>query len=127
MSKSNDNSCQKLTDRRFKVIPVILGAKSVSDGCKSAKISRETFYQYLKDPVFKAEFVNQRREIIDIALHELKSAAGEAVAVLKKLLGAKQEHVRLKTALGLLEHISNFIRYEDLELRMSEIERSQKK
>lgn len=127
MTDTKDNKRQIPTDQRFRVIPVILGAKSITEGCKIARINRDTFYEYLKDPTFKTEFVNQRREIIDLALHELKAATGEAVAVLKKLLGAKQEAVRLKTALGLLEHISNFIRYEDLENRMNEIERRQQK
>ena len=127
MKKEADKNCQNPTDRRFRIIPVILGAKNISEGVKAAKISRDTFYEYLKDPVFKAEFVKQRREIVDLALHELKSAAGEAVTVLRKLLTARHEAIRLRTALGILEHISKFIQHEELEQRITELERRQKK
>ncbi len=126
MKKEADNNRQNPTDRRFRVIPVILAAKNISEGVKAAKISRDTFYEYLKDPAFKAEFVKQRREIVDLALHELKAAAGEAVAVLRKLLTARHEVIRLRTALGILEHISKFIQHEELEQRITELERKKK-
>lgn len=127
MKEEPDKNCQNPTDRRFRVIPIILGAKNVSEGVKNAKISRDTFYEYLKDPIFKAEFVRQRKEIVDLAMHELKTAAGEAVAVLRKLLGARQEGVRLRTALGMLEHISKLIQIEELEERIEALERRYKK
>ncbi len=122
-----NKTAQNLTDKQLKAIPVILGAKSISAGIEKAKISRTTFYEWLKASDFKAEFVRQRGEIVDLALSELKTAAGEAVAVLRKLLGAKQEGVRLRTALGMLEHISKFIQFEELEKRIIELERRQKK
>jgi len=127
MKEEADKTRQNPTDRRFRVIPVILGARNISEGVKAAKISRDTFYEYLKDPIFKTEFVRQRKEIVDLALHELKTAAGEAVAVLRKLLGARQEGVRLRTALGMLEQISKFIQLEELEQRITALERKSRR
>jgi len=129
--KTNPNKSEQdrtvLTDKQLKAIPVILGAKSISKGIEKAKISRTTFYEWMKAPEFKAEFVRQRKEIVEIALHELKTSAGEAVAVLRKLLGARQEGVRLRTALGMLEHISKFIQLEELEERIEALERRYKR
>ena len=127
MTETNDKNRQNLTDRKLRIIPIILAAKTITEGVKNARISRDTFYEYLKDPVFKTEFIRQRKEIVDLALHELKTATGEAVAVLRKLLGARHEGVRLRTALGLLDHISKFIQLEELEQRITELERRQKK
>ncbi len=127
MTADVDTNERNLTEKQLKAIPIILGAKSISEGIEKARVSRTTFYEWMKAPEFKAEFVRQRKEIVDLALHELKTAAGEAVAVLRKLLGARQEGVRLRTALGMLEHISKFIQLEDLEKRITDLERRQRK
>jgi len=114
---------QSLTEKQLKAIPIILAAKSITEGIEKAKISRGTFYGWMKIPEFKAEFVRQRQEVVDLALHELKTSAGEAVSVLRKLLSARQEGVRLRTALGMLDHISKFIQLEELEQRITALER----
>lgn len=102
-----------LTKNQTKAIPAILGAKSITAGVAKAGISKTTFYEWLKVPEFEKEFKRQRKAIVDLALHELKTSAGEAVAVLIKLLASEQETVRLRTALGMLEHISKFIQLEE--------------
>jgi len=116
-----------LTKNQLKAIPSILEAKSITEGVKKAGISKTTFYEWLKTPEFKAEFVRQRQELIDLALHELKTSASEAVSVLRELLRAEGEGVRLRTALGILEHIGKFIELEKLEGRIEDLERSLKK
>jgi hypothetical protein len=116
-----------LTGKQLKAIPVILAARNITEGLNKAKVSKTAFYEWLKVSEFKDEFVRQRKEIVDLALHELKTAAGEAVAVLRTLLGARQEGVRLRTALGMLEHISKFIQMEELEQRITDLERRQQK
>lgn len=79
MKEGADKNSQNLTtDRRFRIIPVLLGAKNISEGVKAAKISRDTFYSYLRDPVFKAEFVKQRKELVDVAFHELIVSGGSS-------------------------------------------------
>jgi hypothetical protein len=42
-------------------------------------------------------------------------------------LKARQEGVRLRTALGLLDHIGKFIQLEELEQRITDLERRYKK
>ncbi len=112
-----------LTTLQRKAIPIILSSKTITEGVNKAGIKRETFYQWIRDPEFKSEFIRQRQEIIDIALHELKTSASEAVSVLRELLKAEGEGIRLRTALGILEHIGKFVEFERLEGRVEELER----
>lgn len=112
-----------LTKNQLKALPVILGAKNITAGVQKAGISKTTFYEWIKTPKFKAEFVRQRKDIIDLALHELKASTSDAVAVLRGLLNSKQENIRLRTALGMLDHISKFIELEELEQRIIELEK----
>ena len=94
-----------LSGKQSQAIPAILAAKSITAGCRKAGINRDTFYSWLKTPAFKAEFERQRKEIIDLALHELRGLTGQAVEVLRRLLKAKSEVVRLRTAMGIIESV----------------------
>lgn len=117
---------QNLT-KQLKAIPLILEAKSITEGVKKAGISKTTFYDWLKSPEFKAEFVRQRQELVDLALHELKTSASEAVSVLRGLLKADAESVRLRTAQAILENVLKSIELENIEQRIEDLERSLKK
>jgi hypothetical protein len=46
----------KLSDRQLKAIPKILAGRTYQEGCKAAEVSRATFYGWLQDEAFKAEF-----------------------------------------------------------------------
>lgn len=118
---------QNLTEKQKKAIPLILEAPSISEGCRKAGISRVCFYEWLKDPVFKAAFARQRQELVDLALHELKTSASEAVGVLRGLLKAEGESIRLRTAQAILENVLKSIELENIEKRVEELERKLKK
>ena len=117
-----DKTEQKLTEKQKKAVISILEAKSITEGVKKAGISRTTFYEWLKNPVFKAEFARQRNEIIELGLDELRAATGEAVRVLKGLLGSKNEGIRFRASESILTHVAKFREIEEIEKRLSEIE-----
>lgn len=112
-----------LTTRQRKAIPVILASRTITEGVTKAGVTRETFYQWIKDPEFKAEFTGQRQQIIDLALHELKTSTSEAVSVLRGLLKAEGESVRLRTAQAILENVFKSIEIENIEMRLEALER----
>jgi hypothetical protein len=114
---------QNLTKRQLRALPIILQARSISEGVEKAAISKTTFYEWIKQPAFKTEFERQRQEIIDAALHELKLTAGEAVRALRELLNTREDGVRLRTATAILDHIGKFIELENIEKRLSELEK----
>ena len=60
----------KLTTKQAKAIPLLLAAKTYEEGCKSAQVSKATFYSWMQDETFAAEFDRQRTEIVD-AVKEL--------------------------------------------------------
>lgn len=122
-----DKNEQNLTRNQSKAIPLILEAKSITEGVKKAGISKTTFYAWLKSPEFKAEFVRQRQELVDLALHELKTSLSEAVTVLRELLKAEGEGVRLRTAQAIIENVLKSIELENIEQRLEVLERSLKR
>jgi len=121
--EQNAQNRTALPERQLKAISAVLNSKNISEGVKAAKISRTQFYEWMRNPDFKAEFKRQRNELIDLALHELKISTAEAVGVLRKLLTASNEGIRFKTATAIIENVLKSIQIENLEERLSEIER----
>lgn len=100
-----DKTEQELTRNQLKAMPIILEAKNITQGVKKAGISRNTFYLWLKIPEFRTEFLRREQEIVDLAAHELKAAASEAVIVMRDLLKAKNDGIRLRTAVELIKYV----------------------
>jgi hypothetical protein len=120
-----DKSGQKLSlsRKQMKVIPVIIAAKSVTEGVKQAGISKTLFYNWLKQESFKNEFISRQNDIIDAAFLEIKGLASLAVAKLGSLLESEKDTVRLKATTAVLEHISKMIEAEELTKRIEKLER----
>ncbi|MEW6714943.1 MAG: hypothetical protein AB1306_07640 [Nitrospirota bacterium] len=123
LAEQNAQNRTALTERQHKAISAVLNSKNISEGVKAAKISRTQFYEFMKNPDFKAEFKRQRNELIDLALHELKISTAEAVGVLRKLLSAKNEGIQFKTATAIIENVLKSIQIENLEERLTKIEK----
>ncbi|MDA8084011.1 MAG: hypothetical protein M0024_10180 [Nitrospiraceae bacterium] len=119
-----DSNRQNLTlpPNQARAIPLILSARNIAEGCKKARISRDTFYDWSRQPEFKAEFYRQRQEIIDAATHELRMTVGDAVNTLRELLTSNEDSVRLRTAQTLLENILKFTELQDVQERLAAIE-----
>lgn len=113
---------RKLTDKQLAAIPKIIEGKTITDGVKRAGISKVTIYEWLKEPEFKAELQRQRADIIDCALFELKASAGEASKVLRNLLDSENEHIRLKAATTIIDSVTKFKEYEEIEHRLTALE-----
>ena len=64
---------KELTPNQRRVIPYLLAAPSIEEGCKHARISKATVYQWLKDENFRQELKRQRDAIIERALDSLKA------------------------------------------------------
>lgn len=118
---------QGLTRRQQKAIPIILQARNITEGSAGAGITRQTFYEWYRNTDFRMAFIKQRQEIIDLALHDLKTSTGEAVLTLRVLLQSQNEGIRLRTALGVLDQMGKFVELENLEARIEALERSLKK
>lgn len=122
-----DENEKALTTRQRKAIPIILASKTITEGVEKAGIKRETFYKWNRTPEFKEAFREQRQEMIDLALHELKVSTSEAVGVLRALLSAEGESIRLRTAQAILDNILKSVEIENIEHRLDVLERSLKR
>ncbi len=127
MTKSNETERLResatLTRRQRAVLPHLLSTPSLEEGCRKARVSRTTVYEWLKEPGFQAELKRLRKVLLDETLERLRLALTEAVNKLLELLRTeRQPGIQLRAALGLLDHGLKAVELQDLESRLEAVE-----
>ena len=113
---------EKLSPRQTRVIPYLLVAPSIEEGCKRARISKAAVYEWLKDGVFRAELKRQRGEIIDRALDSLKVNIAKATETMVKHLDSAHENISIRAAESIIEFAQKALEHEELEQRIEALE-----
>ncbi len=112
----------KLTDRQLKAIPVIVTSPTYTEGCEKAKLNRTTFYEWLKNPEFKAELDRQRDEVAAEAFGVLSQGLTKAVEALVGLLDNTDNRLKRLAAKDIIDFIIRHKENEDLDERLTEVE-----
>jgi hypothetical protein len=112
----------ELTPRQLQAIPVIIACPTITEGCEKAQVDRTTFYDWLKQPEFKAELDRQRREVVQEAFNTLGQGLNKAVEVLTSLLDTPDDRLRRLAANDIIEHILTHTETAELERRLAVLE-----
>ena len=114
---------QELSQRQKNFIQIYLGAKTVEDACRSARVKKQTVYNWLKETFFKEELERQREELIKSAFHRLNAYLDRAIITYVNLLASESEGVRMRTAEGIIDRILKFREQEGIIERIETIEK----
>jgi hypothetical protein len=98
----------------------LLAARSREEGGKTAGVSKTTFYEWMQDQTFKAEFERQRNEIIETAFGLISQNIEKAVSVLLGLLDTGDHRLKRLTANDIIGH---FLKHRELDGLAGRIER----
>jgi thiazole synthase ThiGH ThiG subunit len=122
MTKSDENQDQ-LTPRQVAALPYFAANASVEAACETADISRETYYKWLKNPVFKLELDRLRNEIVNDAVNQLKATTVKAAITLSLLLERDDNpSVQRAAANDILNHVGRFKELQELQERIEKLE-----
>jgi thiazole synthase ThiGH ThiG subunit len=122
MTESDENQDQ-LTPRQVAALPYFAANASVEAACGAADISRETYYKWLKNPVFKLELDRLRNQIVNDAVNQLKATTVKAAATLSLLLDRDDNpSVQRAAANDILNHVGRFKELQDLQERIEKLE-----
>jgi hypothetical protein len=113
---------EELTARQLRAIPYLLGAPSVEEGCKRARVSKAAVYEWLKEETFRRELKRQRDAVIERALDSLKGSISKATETLVKLLDSDKEAIQARAAEDIIEFTQKAIETEELEKRIAALE-----
>lgn len=114
----------ELTARQLKAIPFIVSSPTYTEGVRKAKVSRKTFYQWLKQPEFKAELDRQQEEIAAEAFGVLSQGLTKAVEALVALLDTQDERLKRLVCGDIIEYVLKVRENKELEERLELIEQS---
>ena len=113
----------ELTPRQLKAIPKLLTGRTVAEGCKAARIGKTTLYKWRKSSLFMQEYTHRRQALIQEAYAVLERSIEKAASELAGLLDSDNERVKRLAAVNILELHSKYISSEELEMRITEIEK----
>lgn len=118
------NDTFNLSTRQQQALPLFASNLTIEEACERAGISRNTFYEWLKEPQFKLELDRLRNEIVNDAINYLKSTTTKAARTLANLLEREDNpSVQRAAANDVLGHVMKFIELKELEERLTEMER----
>ena len=102
---------KELTPNQRRVIPYLLAAPWIEEGCKHARISKATVYQWLKDETFRQELKRQR-----------DANLVKATETLVKHLNSTRETISIRAAERIIEFTQKSLEHEELERRIEALE-----
>lgn len=113
-----------LSKRQTQALPIFASNLTIEEACERAGISRNTFYEWLKEPQFKLELDRLRNEIVNEAVNHLKMTSIKAAKTLGDLLERDDSPtVQRAAANDVLGHVMKFMELKELEDRLADIER----
>jgi hypothetical protein len=119
--RQNDGE-STLTARQLKFLPVLLASPTYTQACQGGRVSRDTLYEWLRQPQFRAEIERQRGELVAQGFALLSQSVTKAVETLVGLLDAGDGRLKRLAARDILDQHVKFREIDDLTRRIEAIE-----
>jgi hypothetical protein len=112
--------------KQEEAIAALLTQRNVEDAARAAGIGTRTLLRWLKLPEFQTAYREARRAAFGQAVARLQQGASAAATTLLKTMidPNTPASVRVRAADCVLDHAAKAIELEDLEVRVSELERA---
>jgi hypothetical protein len=107
-------------------VAALLTQRNVEEAARSVGISAATLVRWLKEPEFQKAYREARRAAFSQSIARLQQGSSAAVTTLIKLLldQSTPASVKARVADSILNHAAKAIEIEDIEARVSELERA---
>ena len=99
---------------------------SIEDAARLAGVGEKTLRRWLREPQFEVRYLRARREVVSQTIARLQQATGAAGVTILKLMTDPNvpAAVRLRAAECVFDLAVKGIELEDLERRLSELEKT---
>ena len=117
---------EKFGRKKEEAIAALLTQRNIEEAARTAGIGTRTLLRWLKIPEFAAAYREARRQAFGQSIARLQQATSAAAATLIKIMvdpGAPAS-VRLRAADSIFNHSARAIEIEDIEARVSDLERA---
>ena len=115
-----------LTRKQEEAIIALLTHRGVEEAARAVGVGTRTLYRWMKEPEFEAEYRAAKRTAFGQSIARLPHLSGAAVSTLGKIMldSTTPPSVRVRAADSILNHAAKVIEIENIEERVSEIERA---
>jgi hypothetical protein len=115
-----------LTRKQEDAIIALLSNPRIEDAARVASVGARTLMRWLKEPVFEKAYMKARRTAFRHSLARLQQMSGAAVSTLGKIMvdQASPASTRVRAAECILNQGAKAIEIEDIDVRVSELERA---
>jgi transposase-like protein len=116
----------KFTRKKEEAIAALLIQRNVEEAARAAGIGTQTLLRWLKIPEFQTAYREARRAAFSQSIARLQQATSAAVSTLLKVMVDPNTpaSTRVRAADSVLDHSAKAIEIEDIEARVSELERA---
>ena len=124
--QSMSQSGGKFGRKQEEAIVALLSQRSVEEAARTVNVVPRTLYRWLKLPEFNAAYREARRAAVSQSVARLQQATGAAVSTLLKVMVDPNTpaSTKVRAADSVLDHSAKAIEIEDLEVRLTELERA---
>ena len=118
----------KFTRKKEEAIAALLTQRNVEEAARAAGIGTQTLLRWMKEPEFDAAYREARRLAYGQSIARLQQAASAASSTLLKIMidSNSPPSCRLRAPDSVLSHAAKAIEIEDIEARVTELERAAK-
>lgn len=113
-----------LNTKQKKYIAAFLKFGQINIACKEARISKPTYYEWLKIKEFTDELKQQQDCVYNSALNELKNLNTDAVSKYRELLNCKDKSIEFRTASAIIDYTNKLIEGKELKERIEALEQA---
>jgi transposase-like protein len=116
----------KFGRKKEEAIVALLSSRSVEEAAQKIGVNPNTLLRWLKEPEFNVAYLAARRTGVHQAVARMQQATGAAGAVVLRLMTDANvpAAVRLRAAECVFDRAIKGIELEDIEARLSELERT---
>jgi len=118
----------KFGRKKEQAIAALLSNRNVEQAARAVGIGVTTLRRWMRNPQFKAEYLEARREGLVQATARLQQSSGPAASTLLKLMvdPTMPPAIRLRAADYVLKHGIKSLEDDDLEARLTQLEKAEK-
>lgn len=116
----------KFGRKKEEAIAALLTQRNVEEAARSIGVAPKTLLRWMKLPEFQAAYREARRAAYGQAISRLQQATSAAATTLLKVMvdPSAPASCRLRAADSVLSHAAKAIEIEDIEARVTELERA---
>ena len=116
----------KFGRKKEQAIAALLTQRSIDEAARAVDIATRTLWRWLQVPEFKAAYLRARREAVGQATARLQQGSGAAASTLLKIMLDQNAPAasRVRAADCVLTHAAKAIELDDIEARVSALERA---